>query len=144
VFSNLHEKASSADVKCPYKNTNFKRGRERKTTNIRRFPGPPWEKEKEKCLWNSTQMLQGSWGSCKIILIVLKVISVELVESSPRIKGTSGKNTNPCRGDRMPHLRSFPRHYTHTNSSGKESKGLTICSEPISYVLVQVARVYKG
>ena len=27
VFSNnLHEKASSADVKCPYKNTNFKRG----------------------------------------------------------------------------------------------------------------------
>jgi hypothetical protein len=39
VFSNLHEKASSADVKCPYKNTNFKRGWKRKTTNICRFPG---------------------------------------------------------------------------------------------------------
>jgi hypothetical protein len=49
VFSNnLHEKASSADVKCPYKNTNFKRGWERKTTNIRRFPGLLGEVVKRK------------------------------------------------------------------------------------------------
>jgi hypothetical protein len=39
VFSIIHEKASECRVKCPYKNTNFKRKRERKTTNIRRFPG---------------------------------------------------------------------------------------------------------
>jgi hypothetical protein len=39
VFSNLHEKASECRVKCPHKNTNFKTKWERKTTNIRRFPG---------------------------------------------------------------------------------------------------------